>query len=127
MTAKIYIASKTRHAPRWLELRAYVDVWWPGECKVISSWIDEAGPGETVSFSDLWIRCVQEASSATALIVYAEPDDVLKGALVEVGAALGNGVRVFVVGVQPGWSFVNHPLVTKCESIEDAFRRALGV
>jgi len=116
----LYIASKTVHAPKWRELRdshGYL---------IISTWIDEAGPGETSSFSDLWRRCVAEASSAAALLVYAEPGEILKGGLVEVGAALGNRVPVFAVGTQPGWSFVNHPLVTECATLDDALNLLRG-
>lgn len=58
---------------------------------VHSTWIDEAGQGETLDWADLWRRCVSEAATATALVVYAESTDVLKGALVEVGAALAAG------------------------------------
>lgn len=114
----IYTASKTRHAPKWRGLRS-------AGIPIISTWIDEAGPGETASFSDLWSRCVREASTAAALIVYAEAGEVLKGGLVEVGAALGTGKPVFAVGPQPGWTFTHHPLVTVCGSLAEALRRAI--
>lgn len=114
----LYTASKTRHAPTWRGLRA-------AGVPVISTWIDEAGPGETASFPDLWSRCIREASTASALLVYAEEGDLLKGGFVEVGAALGCGVPVFAVGTQAGWSFTSHPLVTKCESVAEALRLAL--
>ena len=109
---KVYVASKTKHAGKWLALRA-------SGLAVNSTWIDEAGVGESACFIDLWIRCVREASRADALLLYVEPGDVLKGALVEVGAALGCGVPVHVVGAPDG-SWVNHPLVRRHESLEDA-------
>lgn len=114
----VYMASKTRHAPTWRGLRA-------AGVPVISTWIDEAEPGETRDFADLWSRCVREASTASALIVYAEEGDMLKGGFVEVGAALGCGVPVFAVGAQAGWTFTHHPLVTKCENVPEALRLAL--
>jgi len=114
----IYIASKTVHAPKWKALRAQ-------GVPIISTWIDEAGVGETASFADLWTRCVSEASRASALVVYAEPGEVLKGGLVEVGAALASGNPVFAVGKQSGWSFTSHTLVTECESIEHAIDLAM--
>jgi hypothetical protein len=111
----IYIASKTRHAERWRALR-------DGGCPIISTWIDEAGPGETDDMGDLWRRCVSEASLADVTVVYSEPDDVLKGALVEVGAALASGRKVVVVGTGPSISsFTNHPLVECVEELDDAF------
>lgn len=93
MKSGIYIASKTKHADRWRFLRDKV-----GE-PIISTWIDEAGPGESADLDDLWHRCIKEASSCELLIVYREPDDVLKGAWVEVGAALAVGTPVFAIGL----------------------------
>jgi len=89
----IYIASKTKHAARWRSLRDKI-----GE-PIISTWIDEAGEGESACLDDLWRRCIAEASSCELLIVYREKDDVLKGAWVEVGAALAVGIPVFAVGL----------------------------
>lgn len=117
MNARIYIASKTRHAARWRALRAE-------GVPIISTWIDEAGPGETRDFTGLWERCVHEAATATVVILYAEPGDVLEGAFIEVGAALAFDVPVLVVGEQPGWSWTRHPLVSLVDSVEEAIRWA---
>ena len=109
---KIFISSKVKHAPKWRKLRdRYVPI--------ISTWIDEAGPGESMCFKDLWKRCVSEASSADALLLYVEEGDHLKGALVEVGAALSNEVPVYVVGTPDG-SWINHYNVTQCKDLDDA-------
>ncbi|NNU70397.1 hypothetical protein G9X67_34670 [Rhizobium sp. WYCCWR 11152] len=90
----IYIASKTKHAQRWRFLRDYI-----GE-PIISTWIYEAGAGESGDLADLWRRCILEASTAQLLILYREPDEVLKGAWIELGAALASGVPVFAVGIE---------------------------
>ena len=90
----IYIASKTRHADKWRALRA-------SGTTILSTWIDEAGTGETQDFADLWIRCVREAATCDALVFYAECGDVLKGAFVEVGAALAAGRPVYIVTPYP--------------------------
>lgn len=108
----IYTASKTTHAHKWRELRS---AGWP----VIATWIDESGPGETADFSDLWTRCVSEAASAMAVLLYREPGEVLKGAFVEAGAALASGVPVHAIGCGE-FSFVNHPLVTQHATIDAA-------
>ncbi len=89
----IYIASKTKHADRWRLLR---DAGLP----ITSTWIDEAGAGESGDLSDLWRRCILEASTASVLVLYREPDDVLKGGWVELGAALACGVPVFAIGIE---------------------------
>lgn len=89
----IYTASKTRHADKWRRLRAE-----DPRFRVNATWIDEAGAGQTKCFTDLWRRCVAEASAADALLLYVEEGEQLKGALVEVGAALATGTPVYVVG-----------------------------
>jgi hypothetical protein len=112
----IYIASRTRHAARWRALRA-------SGVPIISTWIYEAGEGETSDWAELWERCVREASSCRGLILFAEPpeDDCLSGALVEAGVALGAGVPVYVVGESKSIrKFVRHPLVKRCSTVEEA-------
>lgn len=112
----VYIASKTKHAPKWKALRE-------SGVPIISTWIDEAGIGETKCFTDLWRRCIDEAKNAERMIVYAEDGDELKGALVEVGAALAGGTPVYVVGkVEPLKTARNHRLVTEVSSLEEALR-----
>lgn len=114
----IYTASKVKHAHLWRSLRA-------SGVPVNSTWIDEAGEGQSASLSDLWVRCVREASTASAVLVYIEPGDWLKGALVEVGAALACGVPVLVVG-DPDGSWINHPLCHRCASVDAALAEILG-
>lgn len=117
MTRGIYIASKTAHADRWRNLRA-------NGFPLNSTWVDEAEKGATKCFTDLWSRCVAEAAGARALIVYREPDEVLKGAFVEVGAALARGVPVFTVGCDE-FSFVHHFGVTRCIDLQHAMSLAM--
>lgn len=108
----IYFASKVKWAHKWRALRE-------AGIPINSTWIDEVRNKQSLSLPDLWTRCVNEAKSAKAVILFVETGEILKGALVEVGAALGNGVRVLVVGEVDG-SWVNHPLCTKCGSVNDA-------
>lgn len=70
-------------------------------------------------------------TSADRLVLYVEPDDFpLKGALVEVGIAIGAGVPIFVVApsveidasFRPLGSWINNPLVRRVETVEGAFR-----
>lgn len=109
----IYVASKTKHTHIW---KHYRELGYP----IISTWIDEAGVDESKDLSDLWVRCINEASDCSLLIAYIEEGDILKGAYVEIGAALGNRKHVFLVGNFPG-SFDNHPLITKFTTLEEAF------
>lgn len=118
MSGGIYMASKTSHAPLWRQLRA-------DGLPIISTWIDEAGKGETACFADLWFRCVGEAARADYTIVYREPGEVLKGAFVEAGVALAAGRHVVAVGCDE-FSFVHHPGVTRFASLNEALAFALG-
>ena len=110
-----YVASKTKHAPMWRSLR-------DSGVRINATWIDEAGTSETHDFSDLAMRCIQEASSADGVILYAEPNDTLKGALLECGAALAGGRPVVLVGRDAPISrvFDNHPLWFSAASIDEA-------
>jgi hypothetical protein len=115
---RIYAASRASIPERpqmWRNLRDH------GGYKIISSWIDEAGEGETASFADLWTRVDREIDYCTRLVLYVEPGDFpLKGALIEVGMALGRGKPVYVVApgvvVEPNYrplgSWLAHPSVT---------------
>lgn len=90
----IYIASKAvAHGPRWRALREQ-------GLPILSSWIDESDPGLTLDWPDLWHRCLTEVAKSSALIVYLEPGEVLKGAWIEVGAALALGIPVIGVGIE---------------------------
>lgn len=122
----IYVASRASLEARpamWRELRAQG---WP----INSTWIDESGPEETKSFPNLWTRIQAEVTAACGVIFYAEPDDFpLKGAYIEVGMALGQGkpvavvlpgVKIELLHVRPVGSWVRHPLVKICETLEEA-------
>jgi len=123
---KIYCASKTSHAPMWQRLRSE-------GIPLISTWIDEAGAGQTADLGELWVRIQREVITADRLVVYAEmPDFPLKGALIEVGMALTAGVPVALVlasdvsleqpSCRPIGSWIRHPGVTRCETLGQAFR-----
>lgn len=95
-----------------------------------STWIDEAGEGESACLTDLWRRIGREVSEAEALILYVEADDFpLKGALIEVGMAMGMGKRVLIVApgveleprsMRPLGSWAMHPLVSFHQTVQHA-------
>lgn len=121
----LYVASRVARASQWRELRA-------SGVPIVSSWIDEAGEGQTTDLSELWTRIVGEILVCDALLFYGDVTDApWKGALVEVGAALALRKPVFVVtpkGVvmpptyQPIGSWVAHPLVTCYMNVDLAVR-----
>jgi len=131
----VYVASRASEPARPAMWRALREQGHP----IISTWIDEAGAGETQSQGELWERIEREVTTAERLVLYAEPDDFpLKGAYVEVGMALAAGVPVYVVipGVvlsvptmRPLGSWAAHPAVKFCATVEAALaeeRRGVG-
>lgn len=125
-TGPIYVASRASVPERsamWRKLRG--DGW-----PIISSWIDEAGEGETAFLADLWIRIRAEIYGASAFVLYAERDDFpLKGALIEAGMAIGlnkqiviclPGVELDSPSCRPIGSWIRHPLVRREDDIEKA-------
>jgi hypothetical protein len=122
----VYVASRAsipERAAMWRKLR------FEG-APIISSWIDEAGEGETADFTELWNRIHGEIMRSSFLVLYAEAGDFpLKGALVEVGIALGIGrpVRVVLPGVdvegrtyRPVGSWIKHVSVRRFDTLTDA-------
>lgn len=125
---QIYVASRVKQAPVW---RRYRDMGVP----IISSWIDEAGEGETECFSALWDRILGEISCSDALVFYAaDLDDFpFKGALIEAGIAMAMHKPIFVCleGVElegrtmrPIGSWVLHESVTMCGKLDEALALA---
>ena len=133
---KIYVASRASipaRAALWRDLRDRHDA------RIISSWIDEAGAGETEDFADLWARILREVEACDRLVLYVEADDFpLKGALIEVGAALALGKAVWVIGMgialeerscRPIGSWINHPRVERIvlNATADDVAQAVGL
>lgn len=128
----VYVASRASIPERVQYWRLLRRLGWP----IASTWIDEAGSGETEDLGELWTRIGREVTGSAGLILYVEPADFpLKGALVEVGMALAAGVPVVVVapGVdveprssRPIGSWMMHPLVGRADDVFAAFRQ-LGV
>ena len=119
---RVYVASRTVHAPMWHDLRAGHP-----ELEITSSWIDGdlIDESDTDALADLWVRCIAEVTSSDAVIAYHEPGDVWKGAFVEVGAALGAGIPIHLVGDPPG-SWVGHPLVVRHVRLDKAVAAVTG-
>lgn len=112
---RVYVASKTTHAHKWRALRN-------AGHPISSSWIDEAGEGESGDYAELSERCLQEVREASILVLYCEQGEVLKGAIIEAGAALMAGIPVRQVGNCASLSrvFCKHPLWREYRSVEEA-------
>lgn len=122
----IYVASRASIPERSAMWRRLRDEGW----QITSSWIDEAGEGETADFTDLWDRIMREIAAANKLVLFAETDDFpLKGAILEAGIAVGMGKPVVVClpGVtlegrtkRPIGSWISHRNVVRCDTLHSA-------
>lgn len=110
---KIYIASKVMYADKWRKLR-------DGGVNIISTWIDQAGAGQSPSLSQLAIACIYESRCCDGMIVYRESWDLLKGAFIEMGAALINTDTIICMVGDPleGGAFSYHPQVLNVPTVE---------
>lgn len=116
----VYVASRASIPQRAAMWRNYRD---EHDARIISSWIDQDRPGETSDFRELWEDIHTEIRACQRLVLYADHDDFpLKGALVEVGIALGMGKPVWVLGGsiklegrtdRPFGSWIRHPAVER--------------
>lgn len=123
----IYVASRTHHAEIWQDFRE-------GGTNIVSSWIDEAGPGQTEDLGELWERICGELDKAAVFVLYAELDDFpLKGAFIEAGYAMARKIPIIVCaprclfpapGFRPIGSWINHPMVQRIDDIVFAMRKA---
>lgn len=137
---RIYSASKIWFAPEWNRLR--------DKCgyNIVSRWHDipcgtkerpegakKLAPSEK---TDLWIMCLQDVSRAEMLIVYGEPTDEQRGALVEIGMAFGQNKPVFAIGECKSFTpcehsdvaFTHHPLWhwINAKTIDDGYAEAIA-
>jgi len=114
-----YTASKVKHAPLWLSLRKH-------GYTITATWIDEAGEGQTADYAELAERCLNEIKASDFLLLYCKPGQLLKGALIEAGAALALDKEVRCVGNCHTISrvFKSHPLWKRYPNILSAISDA---
>lgn len=103
---KVYIASKFHHGKRWKELSdesAHYEHPWHG-IVFTSRWFlhyADKIPDEPQFCKLGWEHDIEDVISSDVLILYAEPQEKLRGALVEAGAALAWSRYVLLVGENP--------------------------
>jgi hypothetical protein len=117
-TVKLYPASKTAHLEFWRALRA-------AGLPIEAPWIDWSGNENgsvpsALEWRDHWAGCISSAASADIVLLYMKEGERHCGALIEAGAALSAGRRVFAVLPEDGLSFRYHPNVTVFDSLSDA-------
>jgi len=117
---KVYPASRFFRAPMWIELKNSKEF----KHFLTARWLHhfEIGTLETPKNSRIfWPENVEDIQQAEAIMCYAEPDDILGGALIECGIGLALGKRVYAIGSNEAYrSWIHHPLVFPFEKIEHA-------
>jgi len=103
---RVYVASKSRHAPFWTALRSL-------GLPIVASWIDspinhKGGKPTDDDWSKHWARCISEASASDVLLFVALEGETQCGSLIELGSALSQNKRVFLVSDYE-WSIAHHP------------------
>jgi nucleoside 2-deoxyribosyltransferase len=115
---RVYFASKLRHAEKWQTLCAGTS-----EYIAHARWLKHSrlGTPDTPEHAhDFWLQDEHDVRDADAVVVYAEQDDHLRGALVEAGIALACRIPVFVIGEHPDYgTWQYHPGVERVPDLED--------
>lgn len=120
---KVYIASKLKYAERF---RRYREQWRLDNIDLHARWFDQAIIEQTSEVSPedfhiFWLVDEEDVKTSQALIIYGEKDDKLRGALVETGIAIAQGILVIVVGdCEDFGTWQYHPTVTRAGSFEHA-------
>jgi hypothetical protein len=66
-----------------------------------------------------WQKCITEATAADVVLMFAQADENQNGALLEVGAALAAGKRVYLVSPHD-WSWAHHSNVRRFDTLAEA-------
>jgi hypothetical protein len=113
----VYPASKAKHAQWWRSLRA-------AGVPIVAPWIDWPGnvPGSEPGWemwADHWAGCISSAAEAEICLFVCNQNETACGQLIEAGAALAAGKRVFVVSDYE-FTFAHHPRCRVFATLEDA-------
>ena len=123
---RVYFASKLKHAEKWREICAE-----NSHLIAHARWLKHnvlGTPDDQLQAREFWLQDEQDVRDADCVIVYAEPEDHLRGALVEAGIAIATGVPVIVVGDHPDYgTWRHHPGVVGFATLDAAilFMRGL--
>lgn len=116
---KVYGASKLCHVEVWKQLSKS----WT-EIEFTARWpFKHVGtvPDEPCFARVFWEHDLEDVVAADGVVVYAKPEDDLRGALVEAGMALALGKFVIVVGENKNYgTWQYHPLVHRVADLTDA-------
>jgi nucleoside 2-deoxyribosyltransferase len=119
---RVYFASALHHAPKWRQLCAKST-----EIIAHARWLKHStlGTPDTPDHAkEFWLEDEQDVRDADAVVVFAQGDDRLRGALIETGIALACQIPVFVIGDHQEYgTWKYHPGVTIVSDFDDLFEQ----
>lgn len=118
-----YIASKAHHRPRWRDMR-------DAGININSRWIDTDDKysidSNGLNYQKLWVECIEDVQACDVVVSYIEHGEVLKGSLIEIGAAIALGKIVYLVGPIAAYctngTWLNHPNCEHVSSLEEVMK-----
>lgn len=116
---KVYGASKLKHAPLWIRLR---EEW--EEIYFIARWPTlHVGktPDDECFAKVFWQHDAEDVCECDVVLVYADPNDHLRGALVEAGMGIAFDKEIVVVGDHPDYgTWRYHSSVHRVKDLDSA-------
>ena len=116
---KFYVSSKLKHGKIWTSSVALKGI-------ITSSWIYTGELLDPETWGPMWDKYLEEIALCTDFVMYVEKGDVLRGALIEAGAAmmLEKPIQIIWDGEFDelraiAGSWITHESVTIVKSIED--------
>jgi hypothetical protein len=117
----IYVISKIAYASMWI---SYRDQGYP----IISRWLDvDADPKDPQQMQQLWEMILEDCQKAVVAVICLQEGETIKGGKIEIGAILGRGGRIFLVGTDPEIDedprFYSQAL-ERCTHLDEAMEKA---
>lgn len=117
---RIYTASKLYMADAWKRLREQVV-----DVKFTARWPDqvhlEHGAQSSTVYERVWLEDHMDVAKADVVICYGSAEDILVGALIECGIAIGLDKTVIIVGDSKSFgTWQHHKNVYRAKTIMDA-------
>ena len=116
---RVYPASRFFRAPMWIECgqkyRIFMCARW------LKGWQKDI-PETSFNSRKFWMDNLEDIATCDYLVAYAEKDDVLGGALIEIGAALSMNKPVYLVGENEAFrSWIHHPNIMIKKTLHNVF------
>lgn len=118
---KVYCASKSKHAPLWLE-------WKDKGVQVTSSWLAKFDQGRLSDQTGHWNTILNDIQNSDGVLFYSEPGEIQKGAIAEFGIGFALGKKLFYVGpIDDSVTLVEHGKVLHYPTLEKFFVSECGI